>query len=104
MNLDTVHVHWTYPETIDETVFRGLDLSELVLIVPDNTTSDYATTSVWKDFGTIVEETALGIDSPTDGPSAINQSSAPAYDLMGRRVSAVRPGIYIQGGKKILVK
>lgn len=104
LNLDTVHVHWTSPENIDETVFKGINLSDLVLVVPYNTTSDYATSSVWKNFGTIIEETALGIDSPINEPSAISAFDTPTYDLIGRRVNEVHPGIYIRNGKKLLVK
>ena len=104
LNLDTVHVHWATPENIDETVFKGINLSELVLIVPYNTTSDYATSSVWKNFGTIIEETVLGIDSPNDEKFAVRASDAPTYDFTGRRVRAVHPGIYIRHGRKLLVK
>ena len=103
MSLNEVYVHWTHPQAIDETVFRGLDLSKLTLVVPDNTSANYATEDTWKDFGTIIEESAQGIDTPTFlSPSAKN---SPIYDLMGRRVDVLRPGtIYVRDGKKIMLK
>ena len=100
--LDTVHVHWNTPLDINETVFEGLDLSALTLVVPDGTTAAYATAPVWKEFGTIVEESAQGIENPKEN---LSTSSTPFYDLMGRRVNVLRPGnIYLKDGKKILVK
>ena len=102
MNLNTMYVHWASPLTISADVFEGLDLSALTLVVPDNTSAYYATADVWKDFGTIVEESVQGIDTPTIlSPSDKSNS---IYDLMGRRVTNTRPGIYIKAGKKILVK
>lgn len=37
-------------------------------------------------------------------PLASDATAAPLYDLQGRRVSTQRPGLYIQGGKKVLIK
>lgn len=104
MNMDTVRVHWMEPLEIDATVFEGLDLSALTLIVPDNTTALYASADVWKKFGTIVEETVAGIDSPKDDAATLDAAKAPLYDLFGRPVDANQPGIYIQAGRKVLVR
>lgn len=103
LKLDTVYVHWTTPLNIDETVFRGNDLSAITLVVPDNTTANYASAAVWKNFGTIVEESVVGIESPLI-ESVDKYANAPLYDIFGRRVTNTRPGIYIKAGKKILVK
>lgn len=47
-----------------------------------------------------IDGTKDGIDSVSADPT----TSAAAYDLQGRRVNEVREGLYIQGGKKIIVK
>lgn len=104
MNMDTVRVHWMDPLEIDATVFEGLDLSTLTLIVPDNTTALYASANVWKKFGTIVEETVAGVDSPKDAAATLAAAKAPLYDLFGRQVDATQPGIYIRSGRKVLVR
>ena len=46
------------------------------------------------------------IDGTKDGIETITTDApdAAAYDLQGRRVNEVRQGLYIQGGKKIIVK
>lgn len=100
MNMDTVRVHWTTPLVIDDTVFRGLELSGLTLIVPDGTLSAYSAASVWKKFGTIAEETAAGFDLLQPDADTLD---APLYDLFGRCISQPQRGtVYIQGGKKII--
>lgn len=103
-NLETVTVHWDSPLTIPANAFEGIDLSERMLVVPDHTSSDYRSASVWKQFGIIIEETALGIGSPISAGNA-TAAQTPVYDLLGHRTKqATRPGIYIQGGKKFMVK
>ena len=107
LNLDTIHVHWTTPLTINETVFQGLDLSEMVLIIPDGTILNYLNADIWNSFGTILEETAAtGIQQPTikghDNQSDIS-SQQPLFDLQGRRIATPTSGIYIQGNRKILI-
>ena len=99
MNMDTVHVHWTEPLAVNADVFAGIDLSALTLIVPDGTTSLYTVADVWKKFGTVVEETVAGIDSPVVEDAA-GTAATPVYNLLGQPVDASYRGIVIVNGKK----
>jgi hypothetical protein len=49
---------------------------------------------------------ALSLGTPTDitGPSVPTTTTAPTYDLQGRRVLHPQKGVYINGGKKIIIK
>lgn len=99
MNMDTVHVHWTEPLAVNADVFAGIDLSALTLIVPDGATSLYTVADVWKKFGTVVEETVAGIDSPVAEGTA-RTAATPIYNLLGQPVDASYRGIVIVNGKK----
>ena len=63
--------------------------------------------SGWAEYGTLVGDLDdyLDIDViPADEETAA-ETDAPVYDLMGRRVSDLQPStLYIQGGKKFIVK
>lgn len=58
----------------------------------------------WSTWGTIVGDLDEIIPRETDGIIAApqTQQNKRVYDLTGRQVSPVRPGIYIQNGKLIL--
>jgi len=67
----------------------------------------------WERFGTIVgdltEDMASGIeeleaDENLNNLDDLNNQKVPTYDLMGRRVSDLKPGnIYIRNGKKFML-
>lgn len=101
VNLDSVRVHWGEPKMISESVFRGIDLSRLTLIVPDGKASDYYVADVWKQFGNIVEESEAGFS----GIETIDaKSSGVIYDMSGRSTDGKQSGVNILNGKKFLVK
>jgi len=63
--------------------------------------------SGWAEFGTIVgdltDEIVDGIENVKENKE-INNIDEAIYDLQGRRVNKMGKGIYIVGGKKILMK
>ena len=99
-NLETVIVHWDSPLGISPTVFEGIDLSNLTLIVPDDAILAYRSADVWKDFGIII-----GLSSPLaveDVTISTPNSVAPTFNLAGQQVGRDYKGIVITGGKKFL--
>jgi len=54
-NLKTVFVCWYTPLKLDHNPFSGLNLNKMTLDVPRGTRARYASSNVWKDFGTITE-------------------------------------------------
>ena len=67
--------------------------------------------SDWANYGTIVgdltDEIIDGIEAPHVEKEIVNckLSNSKCYDLLGRRVTALKPGnIYIRNGKKIMIK
>jgi hypothetical protein len=67
--------------------------------VPSKSYDIYKTTEVWKDFKLrrLVDD---GIENVTTG----KQSSSDYYDLQGRKVKKPVKGLYINDGKKVVVK
>ena len=71
----------------------------------------YKATEPWSLFGTILpidEEDPSAVETlpaSEDGIYTMDAADTPIYDMMGRRLTE-KPasGIYIQGGKKYLVK
>ncbi|MDR0506929.1 MAG: leucine-rich repeat protein [Dysgonamonadaceae bacterium] len=55
-SLSYVAVHWDVPLSIDPLVFSDVSLAGVSLQVPDGTKSLYEAANVWKNFGTIIEE------------------------------------------------
>lgn len=78
----------------------------MTVFVPENSLEAYRNADVWKNFISITGMS--GIDKVTATPDAA--PDAPVYDLTGRRVadslgnSRLAPGIYIQSGRKIIVR
>jgi hypothetical protein len=100
MYCDAVNV----PTTAGD-AFEGSDLSNAVLIVPDDSETSYKTSAPWSSFGKIMgAETYLGIDGifADVGESWI-------YDLNGNRIDKPKSGVNIfkmKNGKarKIIVR
>ena len=64
-SLTCVTVNWSTPVAITDTIFDGVDLSTVVLNVPNGTTSLYEATSFWTDF--IINDTLINV-VPTFNP------------------------------------
>lgn len=102
-NLEMVTVHWDSPLSISDDVFMGVDLSKVILFVPESAISAYESAEVWKDFGNIV-----GVGDPiVDGITSTlpyNNYESIRYNLSGQRVGNSYHGIVIVNGKKMLSK
>lgn len=78
----------------------------MTVFVPENSLEAYRNADVWKNFSSLIGMS--GIDKVTATP--YDTTDAPVYDLTGRRVadsldnSRLAPGIYIQSGRKIIVR
>ena len=84
------------------TIFSGVFTSySATLHVPTGCKAAYQVADYWKNFTNIVEEDLSGIKTPV---VSHEEENAPYYDLQGRKVEHPSKGIYIHGGKKVLVK
>lgn len=54
--LKSVTVHWQTPLAIGKSVFDGVTLNNVILIVPRGTKAAYRAAEVWKEFNPIVED------------------------------------------------
>ena len=82
--------------------FYGSNVKNVTLHVPAASVWDYKTQAPWKDFGSIVP-----LDD-VDGVASVHKDCSNTtikYDLQGRRLTK-KPtkGVYIQDGKKVVVK
>ena len=92
---------YCYAENLPDTgnnVFKDTPISSATLHVPAASVEAYRTTAPWSDFGTIVAITATGI------ANVENAKDVKQFDLQGRKIANPRKGIYIEDGKKVLVK
>ena len=95
---------YCYAETVPGTegnAFDGSYPEYATLHVPASALETYKTTAPWSSFGTIVAltEEETGVEQMT-----IDNSQVTIYDLNGRRLENAEKGIYIIGGKKVIVK
>ena len=83
-------------------VFNKSNLNNATLHVPASSIGDYKSRDPWKGFKNIVP-----LDD-VDGISSVHKETsdaAPYFDLLGRRLQGKpEKGVYIQDGKKYLVK
>ena len=102
-NLETIYAQPTTPPATEEAyVYFDSDvLSNCKLYVPKGSGEAYKNAPIWKDFQNIIEEERLGIN-------AVKQSSTNSnnfYTLDGRRmVNPTQKDIYINNGKKIVIR
>ena len=82
------------PEVCDDT-FRDIDVSKILLIVPDDAYEKYKAHEVWGQFWI---ETPTGIVSPLGE----TEEGAGIYNLAGQRLDKMQKGINIIGGRKVL--
>jgi hypothetical protein len=82
--------------------FYGSNVKNVTLHVPAASVWDYKTQAPWKDFGSIVP-----LDD-VDGVVSVHKDCSNTtikYDLQGRRLmQKPAKGVYIQDGKKVMVK
>ena len=56
------------------------------------------------EFGTTTYISGLPAADPSTNPSTNHSTPTDLYDLSGRRITTLRRGLFIQGGKKIAIK
>ena len=73
------------------------------LHVPEVSINDYKTTSPWSNFSKIV---ALSAEDGIDMPTVEEEESGAYYTLDGRPIGGkpTSKGLYIIGGKKVVIK
>jgi hypothetical protein len=102
-NLEAIYASPTTPPATEEnySYFGGENvLSNCKLYVPKGSGEAYKNAPIWKDFLNIIEDETLGI-------STLNASKVQNayFTLGGQRVSQpTRSGIYVNNGKKVVVK
>ena len=96
---------YCYAEEVPSTksnAFFGSYPKYATLHVPASALESYKTTEPWSDFGNIVALTdeEMSVEQLTN-----DNSQQTIYDLCGRRVADIeKGGIYIVGGKKVIIK
>ena len=87
------------PPEINYNAFDQVDTS-IPLYVPAGSVEAYKKATYWDMFNNII-----GIEAGIENPECATQNSAIIYDLTGRRVeNPTKGGIYIIGGKKVIIK
>ena len=92
------------PASVYENSFGTINYIYTTLYVPEGSLAAYQTANVWKYFMKIKEYDPTGIE---DVVLDTESSNLPIYNLQGVRMKDVDnlpSGIYIQGGKKFVVK
>lgn len=106
-NLKHLRVSWPEPLKVEELLLDYGNVKGATLHVPVGTKSLYAKAEGWKTFGKIVEgnDDDTAIQTVTNG----DRQADAIYTLDGRRlnvnsVSQLKRGVYIVGGKKVVVR
>ena len=92
------------PASVYENSFGSINYIYTTLYVPEGSLAAYQTADVWKYFMKIKEYDPTGIE---DAVLDTETSDLPIYNLQGVRMKDMDnlpSGIYIQGGKKFIVK
>ena len=91
------------PIPLETNEFANKVYRNATVYVPEGSLERYQTANVWKNFWTIKEFDPTSIDN-----IAIDANESPVYNMKGERISCGRKelqkGIYIQNGKKFVVK
>ena len=102
INLVSITSKAITPPSISANTFYKVDKS-IPVYVPFASLSDYQAAEGWKDFTNFV-----GIDTRIETPELKHgDSETIVYDLKGRRITNTEKlptGVYIQNGKKFMVK
>lgn len=100
-SLVDVYCHAAAVPVAFDNVFEGSYISYTVLHVPASAKADYGASYPWNQFGRIdaIGETAIrGIKADEA------MQDTPYYSLGGMRVAQPGKGVYIKGGRKVIVK
>ena len=92
------------PPLVDSDNFSNYNYLFTTLYVPKGTLNAYKTADVWKNFLYMEEYDVRGIE---DVQMDIDIATVPIYNLQGvqmKNTDNLPSGIYIQGGKKKIVK
>ena len=91
------------PMPLETTEFANKVYRNATVYVPEGSLERYQAADVWKNFWTIKEFDSTGIEDVT-----MDVADAPIYNMKGERMACSRKelqkGIYIQNGKKFVVK
>lgn len=104
-NLKEVGVEAVEPPACVESTFPAATYEGKLVVVSEAAKAAYQANAVWGKFATIEVTTMTGVDEV----AAAEAGAAVAYNLYGVKVAddiknVTTPGIYIAGGKKVLVK
>lgn len=95
----TLIIRGTFPEELRSDTFYGMD---------EETTVIYVQRSEIEKFKKVFSGTVLPLEeygaSDIKSPDVNDADTSSFYDLTGRPVAAPAKGIYIQNGKKVMVK
>ena len=98
-NLKEIWCYAVEPPTVDPIsdlgAFESLDVSKIMLVVPDESEELYKAHDIWGQF---MIETPTPIASPFEE----TEEGAAIYNLSGQRLSKLAKGIYIKNRKKVL--
>ena len=101
-SLTDMYVYWDTPiKDVSIDLFGwSASIPDITLHVPSGTKALYEDADVWKNFGKIVDD-ASALNSV-----AVCDEEAPVYSLDGIRQnpSNLTPGVYVQRGKKMIVR
>ena len=90
----------TTPPTCGSQAFDDINKWECNLYVPDGAIAAYQAADQWREFFFI----QIDPDAIVEIKAEENDSEIARYDLQGRKVTNPRKGIYIEDGKKVLIK
>ena len=89
--MDSVTVHWQTPLQVDQSVFDGVTLGNVKLIVPFGKKNVYKTAQVWRDFSPIVER------APINYIVSYNQSAGGTFKLKNSSQYVISGSSVIEG-------
>lgn len=96
--LVAIYCYGEEPATVGESAFDGVDKDNCIIHVPDNTEAKYAAADGWKEFTNIWATGIREIKNETT-------TNERWYSLDGREINQpTKKGVYINNGKKIVIK
>ena len=102
--LESITVAATMPPVMGELEMSVTDYRSIIVYVPVGSLSAYQSADGWSRFWNIQEFDATGVVRPTISNEDID---APVYNLNGERMmdkTNLPKGIYIQNGKKFIIR